>query len=85
MIAITKAMLITDEPITTVERDRQNKEARTEAEIGRTRFVPSRQRQRYVLIEKNVAVVVGEIMHLRNKKIVLNVVLRLNHFQRNCL
>ena len=73
IIAITEAALIIDEPIGTVERDRQHQEARTEAEIGRTRVVPSSQRQRWVLREKNIAVAVSEIMHLRNAGIVLNV------------
>ena len=46
IIAITEAALIIDVPIATVERNRQQKEARTEAEIGRTRVVLSIQRQR---------------------------------------
>ena len=46
IIAITEAALTIDEPIATLERDRQHQEARTEAEIGRTRVVPSSQRQR---------------------------------------
>ena len=37
IIAITETALIIDEPIATVERDRQHHEARTEAEIGKTR------------------------------------------------
>ena len=44
-IIVTITALIIDEPITTVERNRKHQEARTEAEIGRTRVVPSRQRQ----------------------------------------
>ena len=44
-LAITEAALILDESITTVKRNRQHREARTEAEIGRTRVVPSNQRQ----------------------------------------
>ena len=46
IIAITEAALIIDEPIATVERNRQHQEAGTEAEIGRTGVVPSSQRQR---------------------------------------
>ena len=37
IIAITEAALIIYETIAIVERDRQHQEARTEAEIGRTR------------------------------------------------
>ena len=46
IIAITEIALIIDEPITTIELDRQHQEARTEAEIGRTGVVPSSQRWR---------------------------------------
>ena len=70
-----------DEPITTVERDCQHKEARAEAEIARTRVVPSSQR---ILRWKNVAVAVSEIVHLRNARIVLNVGVQIisNEFAR---
>ena len=43
-ISIPEAAPILDEPITTVERDRQNQEARTEAKIDRTRVVSSSQK-----------------------------------------
>ena len=43
MKAITEAALIIDEPIATVERECQHQEARTEAEIGLLRIVPSSQ------------------------------------------
>ena len=52
IIAITEAALMIDEPIPIVERNRQDQEARTQAETGRTRVVPSSQRQRLVLREK---------------------------------
>ena len=71
-IAITEAALIIDEQITTVEFDPQHQEAKTEAAIGRTRVVPSNQRQRWDLRERNDAVGVSEIMHLRIARIVLN-------------
>ena len=73
IIAIKEAALIIDEPVTTVERDCQHQEARTEAEIGRTRVVPSIQRQSWVLSEKNVVVSISEMMLRRNARIVLNV------------
>ena len=52
IIAITEAALMIYEPIAIVERNRQDQEARTQAETGRTRVVPSSQRQRLVLREK---------------------------------
>ena len=70
IIAMTEAKLIIDEPIFTVECEHQ--EARTEAEISRTRVVLISQRQRRVLRANNVAVSVSKIMHLRNARIVLN-------------
>ena len=39
--AIPEKALIIDEPIMTVERDCQHQEAKTEAEVGRTRVVRS--------------------------------------------
>ena len=65
--------MIKDEPIATVERDRQQQEARTKADIGRTKVVPSSQRQRWVLREQNVTFVVSEIMHIKNARINFNV------------
>ena len=46
IIALQKEALVLDEEITTVGCDRQHQEARTEAKIGGTRFLPSSQNQR---------------------------------------
>ena len=46
IIAMKEAALIIDKQITIVERNRQHQEAKTEADIGRTRVVRSSQRQR---------------------------------------
>ena len=46
LIAITEAALSIDETITKVERVRQHREVRAEAEKDRTRVVPTSQRQR---------------------------------------
>ena len=46
IIAITETALIIDETITSVERNRQYQEARTETVIGLTRTVPTSQIQR---------------------------------------
>ena len=73
IIAMTETPLIVDDSIKTVEHNCQLQKARTEAEIGRTRVVPSSQRQQCVLRRKNVVVAVREIMHLRNARMVLNV------------
>ena len=63
IIAKTERAQIIDEPITTVQRNPQHQQTRTEAEIGCTR----------VLRDKNVAAAVSEILHLRIARIVLNV------------
>ena len=57
----------------TVERHRKHQEARTEAEIGRTRVVRAVKNSGEFWERKNVAVAVSEIMHLRNARNVLNV------------
>ena len=72
IIAMAEAPLIVDEPITKVERSCQLQKTRTEAEIDRTRVVPSSQRQQWVLRRKNDAVAVSKNMHLRNARMVLN-------------
>ena len=46
IIAIAEAKLLIDKPITTVERDCQHQEAKTEALFGRTRNMSSSQKQR---------------------------------------
>ena len=65
MIAITEAALIIDEPITTVERNCQHQEPRTEAEVARTRGVPSGHKQRLVLRGKMPPLRSASYMHLR--------------------
>ena len=78
MVAKTEATLILDKLITTRERNRQHQVSKTEAKVGRTRVLPISQRQRLVPREKNSAVAINEIRHLRNAKIDLNVGVQIN-------